>query len=351
MKKIIFIFYLTFCLLSCFSDIEAAEIKDQAGFVIKTPEKMERLVIVFPQTFGLAYILGLGDKIVGMPLQRIGLEKQSQSKFYQLYSPNLVEAIDVGNPGNPNTETILSLKPDLVFSAIHVPAAQKLNALLREQGIAVLGLKGGFGSVANWQEAVTLAGIASGKSEAANKYINLLNANLKLVKERAAKASSKPKVLVINSGDRQTTIRGSRTTFIYELIQACGATIIEQGDNTTNTDATAEAIFKFDPDIVITDTLDHMKNWDWWKYLRAVKSNKVFVSPIDDNKVVMTGWCNNMYAPLGVLWLAKCIHPELYKDIDMGKEHDKFCLEIFGKIIETSKEPMHLEPAKTDRKR
>lgn len=219
-----------------------------------------------------------------------------------------------------------------------------------EQGIAVLGLKGGFGSVANWLEAVQFAGIASGKSDAANKYINLLNDNLKLVKERAAKVFSKPKVLVINSGDRQTTIRGSRTTFLYELIQACGATIIDQGDNTQNTAATAEVIFKFDPDIVITDTLDHMKSWDWWQHLRAVKNNKVFVSPIDDNKVVMTGWCNNMYAPLGILWLAKSIHPELYQDIDIKKEHDKFCSEIFGKVIETSIEPMHLEPAKPGRK-
>ena len=349
MKKIVSIIILALC--SIFSvPVYSLELKDQAGFSFTAPEKMERLVIVFPQTFGLAYILGLGDKIVGMPLQRIGLEKQSQSVFCRTYSPNLSEAVDVGNPGNPNTETILSLKPDLVFSAIHVPASQKLNAFLRERGIPVLGLRGGFGSISNWQEAVELAGNASGRIEAAKKYNDLFNANLKIVKDRAIKAT-KPKVLVINSGDRQTTIRGNRTAFLYELIQACGATIIDQGNNTENSAATAEAIFKFDPDIIITDTMDHMKTWEWWSSLRAVKNNKVFVSPIDDNKVVMTGWCNNLYAPLGVLWLAKAIHPELYEDIDIKKEHDRFCLEIFGKVIETSNESLHLKPVKDNKRR
>ena len=73
-----------------------------------------------------------------------------------------------------------------------------------------------------------------------------------------------------------------------------------------------------------------MKNWDWWSELRAVKNNRVYVAPSDDPSVIMTGWVNNMYAPLAILWIAKSIHPELFKDLDINKEHDKFCEEIFG---------------------
>ena len=73
-----------------------------------------------------------------------------------------------------------------------------------------------------------------------------------------------------------------------------------------------------------------MKNWDWWPQLRAVKEKRVYVAPIDDPSVIMTGWINNMYGPLGLLWIAKSVHPELFKDLDLDKEHDKFCEEIFG---------------------
>jgi iron complex transport system substrate-binding protein len=73
-----------------------------------------------------------------------------------------------------------------------------------------------------------------------------------------------------------------------------------------------------------------MKDWEWWNELRAVKNNRVYVAPIDDPNVIMTGWMNNMYGPLGILWIAKSIHPDVFKDLDLEKEHDKFCEEIFG---------------------
>ena len=319
-----------FFFISIFQSANAEELTDQAGFKFKQPEKVERLVIVFPQSFGLAYILGLGNNIVGMPLRRIGLQKQSDSKFMQAVAPNMNKAVDVGNPGQPNTETILGLKPDLVFSAIHVPASQKLNELLRSSGISVLGLKAGFGGIKDWLSAVELAGKASCREKQAQKYINMFNKNLEYVKERVAKISKKPKVLLINSGDGQTTIRGGRTKFVFELIEAAGGQTIEQVKGNDNIAPNLEVILQFDPDVVITDSLKHTKDWTWWNEVRAVKNNRVYVAPIDDPSVIMTGWVNNMYAPLAILWIAKSIHPDLFKDLDLDKEHDKFCAEIFG---------------------
>lgn len=326
-----FIHIIIFLLLIFLSNAVFAEtLTDQAGFTLKKPEKLEKLVIVFPQSFGLACILGLGKNIVGFPLHRIGLQQQNESIFMHNVAPGVYTAKDVGNPGQPNIETILSLKPDLVLSAIHVPTSQKMNELLRNNGISVLGLKAGFGSINNWLEAVELTGKASNKSEQALKYIDMFHKNLNFVKNRIATITNKPKVLVINSGDGQTTIRGSRTKFVFELVEAAGGQTIEQIEKTDTTSNNMETILKFDPDIVITDGLDHMKNWEWWSQLRATKNNKVFIAPIDDPAVIMTGWVNTMYAPLAVLWIAKCIHPEIFADVDIEKEHDKFCSEIFG---------------------
>ena len=316
--------------MSIFYSATAEELTDQAGFKFKKPEKVERLVIVFPQSFGLAYILGLGKNIVGMPLRRIGLQKQSDSIFMRTVAPNMDKAVDVGNPGQPNTETILGLKPDLVFSAIHVPASQKLNELLRNANIPVLGLKAGFGGIEDWLSAVELAGKASCREEQAQKYINLFRKNMELVKSKTQNITQKPKVLLINNGDGQTTIRGNRTKFVFELIEAAGGQTIDQIEGSESGAVNLEVILKFDPDVVITDNKSHMQNWEWWPQLRAVKENRVYIVPIDDPSVIMTSWVNNMYAPLAILWIAKSIHPELFKDLDINKEHDKFCEEIFG---------------------
>ncbi len=330
MKNKALLLTIIFSFVFTFHFATAEELTDQAGFKFNKPEKVERLVIVFPQSFGLAYILGLGNNIVGMPLRRIGLQKQSDSIFMRTVAPNMDKAVDVGNPGQPNTETILGLKPDLVFSAIHVPASQKLNELLRTSGIPVLGLKAGFGGIKDWLSAVELAGKASLREDKAKRYIDLFNKNLEFVKNRVASVTQKPKVLLINSGDGQTTIRGGRTKFVFELIEASGGQTIEQIEGNESGAPNLETILKFDPDVVITDNLKHTQNWDWWSELRAVKNNRVYVAPIDDPSVVMTGWVNNMYAPLAILWIAKSVHPELFKDLDLDKEHDKFCEEIFG---------------------
>ena len=93
------LFITTFLLLFIFQSVNAEELTDQAGFKFNKPKKVERLVIVFPQSFGLAYILGLGDNIVGMPLHKIGLEKQSDSIFMRTVAPNIETAVDIGNPG------------------------------------------------------------------------------------------------------------------------------------------------------------------------------------------------------------------------------------------------------------
>ena len=153
---------------------------------------------------------------------------------------------------------------------------------------------------------------------------------MELVKAKTQNITQKPKVLLINNGDGQTTIRGNRTKFAFELIETAGGQTIDQIEGSESGAVNLEVILKFDPDVVITDNKSHMQNWEWWPQLRAVKNNRVYIVTVDDPSVIMTSWVNNMYAPLAILWIAKSVHPELFKDLDLDKEHDKFCEEIFG---------------------
>jgi len=303
----------------------------------QSADNSARLVVLFPQSLGLSYILGLGNNIVGMPFQRLSLSADDLCDFFKAYSPNIANAVDVGNPGSPNTETILRLNPTLVFSAVHVPASVKLNAFLAEKGVQVLGLKAGFGNVDDWLEVVSSTGAKIDRTAKSEAYVSLFRKNIELVRSRIATVENRPKVLVVNSGDGQPTIWGSRTTFVYDLIVIAGGRVIEDGDNSQNVSANAEVILKFDPDIIITDMPDIVEQWSWWKHLRAVKEKKFFVCPTEDLKMRMTGWNQNLFAPLGLLWLAKTIHPDKFTDVDLTKEHETFCKTVLGKPFAESK--------------
>ena len=48
-------------------------------------EAAERVVVTFPLSFGLVYIMGISDKIVGIPTQKLGIkEKAKDLKKYIL---------------------------------------------------------------------------------------------------------------------------------------------------------------------------------------------------------------------------------------------------------------------------
>ncbi len=152
-----------------------------------TAEAVERLVVTFPLSFGLVYIMGLSDKVVGIPTQKLHLKKGDLGPFYSHYSPNLASATDIGFTGAINVETVLSLQPDLIISSETFSSDKNSTAFFRSNGIKVLEVKAGMGSVSDWLEVVKKACNDADRKEKGEAYIKLWERNLALVNERLAK--------------------------------------------------------------------------------------------------------------------------------------------------------------------
>ncbi len=301
-------------------------------FVPLTVEAVERVVVTFPLSFGLVYIMGLSDKVVGMPTQKLHLNNVKLGSFYSQYSPNLASATDIGFTGAVNVETVLSLQPDLVISSETISGAKDVTNFLRSNGINVLEVKAGMGSVKDWLEVVKKACNDIGKPEKGENYIKLWEKNLAFVKERLSKIpiEKRVKVTLINSNGGEVTVRGSRSKFCIDLIKQAGGIVMEGDQDPKDSSACAELVFKFDPDIIIDDYSSTGRAPEWINDLRAVKNGRVYPIPYDDKQAWITIWTFNTYSPLGLLWLAKNFYPDEFADLDLEKSHQEFCESILG---------------------
>ena len=302
--------------------------------ILFTPnaEAVERLVVTFPLSFGLVYIMGLSDKVVGIPTQKLHLKKGNLGPFYSHYSPNLDSATDIGFTGAVNVETVLSLQPDLIISSETFPNEKNTTDFFKSSGIKVLEVKAGMGSVKDWLEVVKKACDDAGRHEKGEAYIKLWEKNLAFVNERLEKipANKRVKVTLINSNGGEITVRGSRSKFCIDLIKHAGGIVMDGDKDPKDSSACAELVFQFDPDVIIDDYSSTGKAPEWIDSLKAVKNGRVYPIPYDDKQAWITIWTFNTFSPLGVLWLAKSFYPEEFADLNLEKAHDEFCVTILG---------------------
>ncbi len=298
-------------------------------------EAVERVVVTFPLSFGLVYIMGISDKIVGVPVQKIGIKNKELGPFYSHYSPNLASATNVGFTGAVNIETVLSLQPDLIISSESIQSSKDNTMFFRDNGIKVLEVKAGFGSVKDWLELVKTSCESIDCPQRAENYIKLWEKNLKIVNDHLTNIpkEKRVKVILINSHGGAISVRGSKNLFCKELIKLAGGIVLEGDEDPAESGACAELVFKFDPDIVIDDYSQFVTP-EWVSDLRAVKNKKVYKIPYDDKQAWITTWTFNTFSPLGLMWFAKTFYPEEFADVDLEKTREEFYVTILGKNFE-----------------
>ncbi len=294
----------------------------------------KRIILLFPQVLGILFILDLAADIVALPQKQAGVNGEKLGKFYAEMAPGLAKAVDVGQSMSPNIESLLKADPDLILASKAYTHTDMMLKVAQENRIPILKLEGGFGNIEEWLAAVDSVAQATGRTEKASRYAEFFRQRLKLVQDRLADVpeAQRPRVVLINTAGTQMVIRGGRTTYGYELITAAGGQLLERGEDPADSAGCAELLFKFDPDIIIDDSkIDIFYRASWWNSLRAVKEGRIYKTPADDDQAWMTNWFLSAYSPVGILWLAKKIHPEKFADIDLQAEHEAFCRLLYGR--------------------
>jgi iron complex transport system substrate-binding protein len=304
-------------------------IVDAAGrhVTVPIPADIHRIVMIGapPDIDGFVIAIGDGSLIVnGIPAPF------SAAHFgWKILEPRLVKAPNVeANIGSPvDPEEMLALKPDIVFTPIPSLASQ-----VQKLGIPTVVLTQEVsGNMNQERDAMTLLGKILGKPQAAAKYVKYFDSMVTLVGSRikGIPASQRPSALYLAT--RPLRRNGPAMVWYMNFLGVKDVA----GNVPPITQFTPEQILQWNPDYIIAhdpSDVPYIKTNSVLKNLSAVKDGHMESIPQDLNE-----WGDfDVAAPLALLWTAKFVYPNEFKDINMTAEAKTFYKTFYGENLSTA---------------
>ena len=313
---------------------------DDNGDEVEVPEKIERVVVtnILPLASAVAVYLNDGSRIVGMHPASYSAAKNGL--LGELY-PEVLKA-DTGfiQGASLNIEALMALKPDVVL--VNAPDRRMID-MIRGAGLAAFGI-----SPSKWhydviethnrwmQSLAQLFPEAKGKGELIEKKSLEI---AKLVKDRTQdiKREDRARMLFVFRYDAKSLVTSGKNFFGQYWCDAVGGINVAEGITADNSNAVIgmEEVYGYDPDVIFITNFtaalpeDLFKNkigGDDWSPVKAVRDKRVYKMPLG----IYRSYTPSADTPLTLLWMAKRVYPERFKDIDLTKEVKDYYQTVFG---------------------
>jgi len=299
---------------------ETRTIVDMMGITVEIPDKIERIVTIYPIATDIVYTVYGQDKLVGID------SFSPKDKMFQRVDSNIKNIVPVGMPWEVNIESILALNPDVVLGGFGDVRKQIENV-----GIPVIGI-----NVENpdlLKKGILLIGKIVGRENEANKLVSYYDEKMEIITKRTSgiPRNEKIKVLIPNKSSR-LSYTGSGSYQHYLIVGAGGVNVAENINIPGRwPQVSIEQILAWNPEVVVVppyckDSAKDILTDPQWQGVNAVKNSRVYTMP----KGVASWDCPGPDSFLGVIWLAKMLYPDKFKDIDLTKETKEFYFEFYG---------------------
>ena len=298
-------------------------ITDSAGRNI-TLEKPARRIVAHTIAVWVLAALNATDRVVGTSMRSF----REDPAFMKVLPKDVADVGSFfGSGARVNVELIVSLNPDVVIAPIFYPESE-LEAKLPPH-VKVVRLD--FNDVKRLAQEMRTLGVIVNKTAEAEELVKKVERLLKLVKERVANATSRPKVYLEWHSPYSTPARGSDW---HEFIELAGGVNVfsdleVQGLRST-VQVSPEGVVQRAPDVIVKNVPSSVYNpcaarnatalarlraeiagRPGWSSIPAVASNRTYVV----SNVYNAGYGTAVHLVL----LAKLIHPELFADIDVDE--------------------------------
>lgn len=245
----------------------------------------QRIVSTSPSITEILYALGLGDRVAGV------------TRFCH-YPPEATRKPKIGDFINPNTETIASLRPDLVVVQKNpIRLSERLNALhLRTIEIDEQDISGMYGSI-------RAIGEATGTAKRAEQLIASIRAGLDEVRAKSAKLKPLRVMFVIGRapGRLDGLVVVGRASYLSEVIRAAGGENVFGDAVAAYPQVSTEEVMARNPQVILDmgemadagtiSESEQRKTVELWnsrmQVLNAVKEHRVY--PISSDMYVIPG--------------------------------------------------------------
>jgi iron complex transport system substrate-binding protein len=300
------------------------QVTDAAGRVVTLPLHVNRIADPWHANNAMVLMLGGADKIVATTAQA-----QRQPWLRRLY-PRIDQVPAAFNAaGEPNIETLIGARPDVILMA-YDGTLPKWSAAVEAYHVPIVLMPNS--SLEGLKTTARITGQVLGEREAkvAEDYVSYLDGNIRRVRSVTGRLPANERPTVLHTASAGVLTVDGRDSVIDDWITIAGgrnaADVVGLGRPVS-----LEQIAAWDPDVIIIGTAPNQQSRQAvlddprWREIKAVKTGKVFVNP--------TGaylWDrHSAEAALQVLWAAKLLHPELFPDLDIKRETLDFYAKYF----------------------
>lgn len=240
--------------------VETRQVTDDLGRTVNVPEKITRAVSLAPNLTESIFAVGAGDRLVGVTT-------------FCNYPEEAKSIAKIGDTMNPNIESIIALKPDVVF----VSTASQIAAFMKTleaNGIAVY--------VTNPKD---LAGVLKnlyqlgdifGTNEQAEMLIRNLELKIgELSISMGTQLTKQERVFVQISKEPLFTI--GKDAFLNEIVMYAGGKSVTDDIDTTYPKLSKETALALKPDVIILSASeDNREPNEVFKNSPAVKNGRIY---------------------------------------------------------------------------
>ena len=310
---------------------KAKLITDQLNRTVEVPDKIDRAVVLQHQTLNLIVQLNRQDTVVGV----LSSWQKLLGKDFVKLAPNLANMPMPGDLTSVNIESLLALKPQVVFVANYAPKEvieqiEKLNI-----PVIAISLRKDISSEADkinptmideettynegLKEGILLIGNVLNAEKEAKDLIDYTFKNRQLVTDRLKNIPQEKRVQVYMANPDLTTYGSGKYTGL--MMEHAGASNVAAKTIQGYKQVTIEDVMQWNPQVVDTILADSL-----WQNIDAVKNKRVYLMP---EYAKAWGYPMPEALAIGELWMAKKLYPDLFKDIDMQQQADKYYLEFY----------------------
>jgi len=244
----------------------------------------------------------------------------------------------------PNIEEIAAQNPDVVILKSYMKS--KLGDPLESLGIKVVYVD--LENLDTYLRDVRVLGKIFGDEAKAEEIANYYQEKYEFVfsRTRSIENDDRPKVLLLYYSTKGGTIsfkvpgEGWLQTSMIEV--AGGYPLSKELPGTGWNTVSFEQIAQWNPDIIFvvtysddpspSDIKDKLLDSPLWKSINAVAEGKVYAVPDDCNNLRALGSWDSPGSRwiLGLMWMAKKIHPFIFADVNMVEEAKGFYMKMYG---------------------
>jgi iron complex transport system substrate-binding protein len=313
-------------------DEKELTIIDSAGRVITVKMPIDRVVAFNNEQIETLRSINAKDKIIGVGSYI--KDDEILSEFFDYPC--------VGNTKNPNYEELVTLNPEiaLIYATFSMTEAEAIQDHLEELDSDIEVVRLDAYKPESYVEELRILGYLLDRRTEAEEFINFYESWMNSIEDMVDQIPEEEKPLIYYENRKHYYSAGNGTGHQQKIDLAGGSNIF--ADSNGYFDVDPEAVVENDPEMIIRITTDiqgysatdsqelmeiqeEVANRPELAEVKAVKNKNIFVI---SNQIV-----GNVRHFIGIGYLAKWLHPELFRDLDPNSIHHEY-LERFQGLPE-----------------